>query len=70
MNKLKPGDRIETNAAFARMFPRDRILPKTGVIVAPHPRTDKRFKVLWDGWQQPEMIHVSFLELAEGGVNG
>jgi len=69
MSKLKPGDRIETNDAFARMFPRDRILPKTGVIVAPHPRTDQRFKVLLDGRKQPEMIHVSFLQPVQGGVN-
>lgn len=70
MAEIKPGDRVTTNEAFARMFPRDRTLPKTGVIVASHPRTDKRFKVLLDGRKQPEMIHVSFLELAQGGANG
>jgi hypothetical protein len=68
MRKLKPGDRIETNEAFAEKFPRNKVLPKTGVIVSENKKNSNRYNVLWDGWSHAEAIHVSFIELAEGGA--
>lgn len=68
MADLKPGDRVSTNEAFSKMFPRAKRVPLTGVIASINTRHHpKRYNVLWDDWARPESVHVSFLQPAQGG---
>ncbi len=64
---LEHGDRVRTNAIYAKRFPRCK--PKAGMIVGAVRTSSKRYRVLWDGWSNPETVHLSLLDVHECGVN-
>lgn len=56
-----PGDRVATNALYAKRFPRDKT-QTGGTIIAAFRGYRDRFRVLWDGRKTEDDIHASFLK--------
>lgn len=60
---FSPGDRVATNAAYAKRFPRMK-QQSGGEIVSMHSRrpSSGQIQVLWDGRKTTDTVHATFLK--------